>query len=87
MRLNYLTKQIEIVLKKDSQASLPTAPAIQRDAEAYELVIADVLINAGTTQINQGLITNQRLNKNLCGIVHGVVDQVDTTSIFNQYQS
>lgn len=27
------------------------------------------------------------MNKNLCGIVHGVVDQVDTTSIFNQYQS
>lgn len=87
MRLNYLTRQIEIVLKKGSQASSPTAPAIQRDAEAYELVLADVLINAGTTQINQGLITDQRLNKSLCGIVHTVVDQVDTTTIFNQYQS
>ncbi|TQR27209.1 hypothetical protein C7Y47_23625 [Lysinibacillus sphaericus] len=87
MRLNYLTRQIEIVLKKGSQASSPTAPAIQRDAEAYELVLADVLINAGTTQINQGLITDQRLNKSLCGIVHGIVDQVDTTTIFNQYQS
>ncbi|GAB0170555.1 phage tail protein [Lysinibacillus sp. CTST325] len=87
MRLNHLTRQIEVVLKKGSQASSPTAPAIQRDAEAYELVLADVLINAGTTQINQGLITDQRLNKSLCGIAHGVVDQVDTTSIFNQYQS
>jgi len=87
MRLDHLTRQIEIVLKKGSQASNPTAPTIQRDAEAYELVLADVLINAGTTQINQGLITDQRLNKSLCGIVHAVVDQVDTTTIFNQYQS
>ncbi|MFJ7407542.1 MULTISPECIES: hypothetical protein [unclassified Lysinibacillus] len=87
MRLNHLTRQIEIVLKKGSQASSPTAPTIQRDAEAYELVLADVLINAGTTQITQGNITDQRLNKSLCGIVHGVVDQVDTTTIFNQYQS
>ncbi|MFJ5768153.1 hypothetical protein ACIP9C_22755 [Lysinibacillus sp. NPDC093210] len=87
MRLNHLTRQIEIVLKKGSQASSPTAPTIQRDAEAYELVLADVLINAGTTQITQGNITDQRLNKSLCGIVHGFIDQVDTTTIFNQYQS
>jgi len=87
MRLNFLKRQIEIVLKKGSQASSPTAPAVQRDAEAYELVLADVLINAGATKITQANITDQRLNKSLCGIVHGVVDQVDTTSIFNQYQS
>ena len=87
LRLNHLKRQIEIVLKKGSQASSPTAPAIQRDAEAYELVLADVLINAGTTKITQANITDQRLNNSLCGIVHGVVNQVDTTTIFNQYQS
>lgn len=86
MRLNNLTRQIEIVLKKGSQASNPSAPVLQRDAEVYELVLADVLINAGTTQITQGNITDQRLNKSLCGIVHGIIDQVDTTTIFNQYQ-
>ncbi len=87
IRLNHLKRQIEIVLKKGSQASSPTAPTIQRDAEAYELVLADIFINAGTTQITQANITDQRLNNSLCGIVHGVVNQVDTTSIFNQYQS
>ncbi|MGE6516631.1 hypothetical protein [Lysinibacillus sphaericus] len=87
LRLNHLKRQIEIVLKKGSQASNPTAPTIQRDAEAYELVLADIFINAGTTQITQANITDQRLNNSLCGIVHAVVDQVDTTTIFNQYQS
>ena len=87
LRLNHIKRQIEIVLKKGSQASNPTAPTIQRDAEAYELVLADIFINAGTTQITQANITDQRLNNSLCGIVHGVVNQVDTTSVFNQYQS
>ncbi|HCG4535570.1 TPA: hypothetical protein NJY08_004415 [Salmonella enterica subsp. enterica serovar Typhi str. AG3] len=87
MRLNYLTRQIEIVVKKGIFASTPVAPILQRDTDAYELVLADVLIGNGATVITQANITDQRLNTALCGIVHGVVNQVDTTSIFNQYQS
>lgn len=78
---------INIVVKKGRFASSPAAPALTRNADYYELALADVSIGAGTTQIIQGNITDQRLNKSLCGIVHAVVNQVDTTSIFNQYQS
>ena len=67
-------------------ASDPVAPDLQRDPDAYELVLADVLINNGATEITQGNITDLRLDKSLCGIVHNTVDQVDTTTIFNQYQ-
>lgn len=87
MRLNHLTRKIEIVVKKGTFASSPVAPALQRDTDAYELALADVLINNGATQITQANITDQRLNSTLCGIVHGTVNQVDTTTIFNQYQS
>ncbi|GED62715.1 hypothetical protein ACQKEY_19185 [Lysinibacillus fusiformis] len=87
MRLNHLTRKIEIVVKKGTFASSPAAPTLQRDADAYELALADVLINNGATQITQANITDQRLNSTLCGIVHGTVNQVDTTTIFNQYQA
>lgn len=87
LRLNYLTRQIEIVVKKGTFASTPVAPPLQRDTDAYELVLADVFIGNGITQITQINITDQRLNTALCGIVHGTVSQVDTTTIFNQYQS
>ena len=87
MRLNHLTRKIEIVVKKGTFASSPVAPTLQRDADAYELALADVLINNGATQITQANITDQRLNTALCGIVHGTVNQVDTTTIFNQYQA
>lgn len=87
MRLNHLTRKIEIVVKKGTFASSPVAPTLQRDTDAYELALADVLINNGATQITQANITDQRLNSAVCGIVHGTVNQVDTTTIFNQYQA
>lgn len=86
LRKSVADRDIQIVLKKGTFATNPVAPAVVRDADFYELVLADVLINAGATQINQGHITDQRLNSSLCGIVHGVIGQVDTTTIFNQYQ-
>lgn len=76
-----------ITVKKGTFASNPVAPSLQRDADVYELALADVYVGKGVTTITQANITDQRMKNDLCGIVHGVVDQVDTTSIFNQYQS
>ncbi|MFD4491648.1 hypothetical protein [Lysinibacillus fusiformis] len=87
MKLNHIKREIEVLIKKGTFASSPVAPTLQRDADAYELALADVLINNGVTQITQANITDQRLNSALCGIVHGTVNQVDTTTIFNQYQA
>lgn len=87
MRLDFFEREIDVVIKKGVYASTPVPPALQRDADAYELALADVMINNGATFISQANITDLRLNKSLCGIVHGTVDQVDTTTIFNQYQA
>lgn len=85
LQWNYLTRQIAIVLKKGTFASNPVAPVLQRDTDYHELALADVLISNGTTQITQANITDLRLNKECCGIVHGLIDQVDSTELYNQY--
>ena len=87
MRLNHLTRQIEILMKKGAFSSSPVAPSLQRDMEYHELVLADVLIGNGVTRIIQASITDQRFNSALCGIVKGVVDQIDTTDLFAQYDA
>lgn len=87
LQWNYLTRQIVIVVKKGTFASSPVAPVLVRNTDYYELALADVYITNGATQITQANITDQRLNTSLCGIVHGTVNQVDTTTLFNQYQS
>lgn len=87
LRLDFLERRIKAVVKKGDYASSPVAKNLQRDSDAYEIALADVNLSKGIIKITQANITDLRLNKDLCGIVHGVVEQVDTTAIFNQFQS
>lgn len=87
LRMDTVGRAINAKVKKGAFASSPVAPVLQRDADGYEIGIADIYIAAGATQITQANITDLRLNTSLCGIVHGTVEQVDTTTLFNQYLS
>ncbi|MGG2091927.1 hypothetical protein AB1283_04240 [Bacillus sp. S13(2024)] len=87
LQLNYLNRSIAPVIKKGTFASSPVAPTLKRDADVYEIALADIYVGKGVLSISQANIIDLRLNKDLCGIVHGTVDQVDTTAIFNQFQS
>ncbi|NFL75373.1 hypothetical protein FDB81_06435 [Clostridium sporogenes] len=87
LRLDFLERRIKAVVKKGQYGSNPIAPALQRNADAYEIAIADVYVRAGVIAILQSNITDTRLNSNVCGIVHGTISQVDTTEIFRQYQA
>lgn len=86
VRLDLSLRQITIEIKKGTFASSPVAPTLQRDSVIHELGIADVYVGKGVTTISQSYITDLRLNSNYCGIVAGVVEQIDTSSVFNQYQ-
>lgn len=87
LRLDFNVRAISIAVKKGVFASTPVAPTLQRDADAHELALADVYVTKGATTVKQSNITDQRLNNALCGVVHGTVSQVDTTTIFNQYSA
>ena len=86
-RYDVARREVFLEVKQGSFASSPVSPSLQRDADAYELALADIAVNNGVISITQANITDLRLNNELCGVVHGTVDQVDTTSIFNQYQA
>ncbi|NEZ47921.1 hypothetical protein FDF74_12090, partial [Clostridium niameyense] len=87
LRYDVEKREIRACVKKGEFSSTPTAPELTRNADMYELALADIRVSAGAIKVSQADITDLRLNKELCGIVHGVVDQVDTTTIFNQFQS
>ncbi|WP_231272612.1 hypothetical protein [Clostridium botulinum] len=87
LRLDFNKRAINLAIKKGEFSSNAVSKQLQRDADAHEIALADIKISAGAISITQADITDLRLNKNLCGIVHGVVEQVDTTAIFNQFQS
>jgi len=85
IRFDTIGRAIYADIKKGVFASNPVAPALQRDADLYELGIADISIVNGATSITQANITDLRLNTDLCGYVNSLI-QADTTAIFNQYE-
>lgn len=87
LRWDTNTRSITAQILTGTFSSAPVAPAIIRSAEQYDLKLAEISIPAGTTAITQALITDTRLDNSVCGIVTGVVHQVDTTALYNQIQS
>lgn len=86
LRLDTLERCIKWVVKKGELSGRPVAKTLQRDADAYEIALADITINHGATKVTQTMITDLRMNTELCGWVTGSVTQIDTTTLFNQME-
>ena len=86
VQFNTVARSITAKVKKGTFASAPVAPTLQRDADAFELALADVYVGAGVVSIVGANVTDQRLNTALCGLVSSVIS-FDTTAIFDQYQA
>lgn len=76
-----------ITYKKGSPASSPVAPTITRTDTINEYCLATINIAPGTTVITQAMITDTRPNTNVCGWVTALIEQVDTSTLFIQWQS
>ncbi len=72
-------RSIKAVIKKGTPASAAAAPIVQRDANIYELKIADIYIAAGATSITQANITDKRADTSVCGFVTGLINQIDSS--------
>jgi hypothetical protein len=84
LQFNTTGRAITAKVKKGTFSSSPVAPVLQRDADAYELALADVYVGAGVTSIAGANITDQRMTTSLCGIVNSLIT-ADTTTLFTQY--
>lgn len=70
---------------KGTASANPVAPTIRRDADYYDLQLATVSVQHGAIRITQSAITDTRLVNAVCGLVTGVIDQIDTTDLYNQF--
>lgn len=87
VRLDLDNRKIGIVIDEGIPSSSPISKLPQRTSLLYDLVIAQITIPSGTTQITDAMIKDTRFDDNLCGIVTGAVDQIDTTDVYKQYES
>ena len=85
LRWSRSNRSISLEVKTGVATSSPSAPPLERSADNYELMLASISVVAGATSIAQANITDKRPDSTVCGWVKGVVDQIDTTDLFAQY--
>lgn len=87
LRLGFSERNMWLAVKKGTPSINPSTPEVTRTADYYELQLATISIPAGSIKITQAQITDTRMNQDVCGWVTGVVKQLDTTTLFNQFES
>lgn len=84
LRWDLTNREMVLDCKQGTPSSDPTAPALVRTADIYELALADISVLRGLTTISQANITDRRTNTDLCGIVEGTVSQIDWATLTAQ---
>ena len=86
-RLDFTKRDIHIERITGTVAESPVYPEMVRNDVQYDLALAAVYIAPNAIEINDADITDLRPDTDYCGFVTGVVDQIDTTDLFKQYQT
>ncbi len=85
--LNETNRTVNILYKEGVASASPQAPTIIRNADIYELKLCEIAVKSGVNKITQADILDTRLDNSVCGFVTGLVETVDTTELFNQYET
>ena len=84
LRLDFVTRSIKLAMLTGTPSVSPNAPMLTRNANVWELCLATINVPANATEIMPQDIIDTRLDSHLCGFVHGMVDQLDTTEYGNR---
>ena len=80
-------RSVDIYKKEGVPSSNPQPPDIIRESNYYEIVLADIRVSAGATEITNANITDQRENSDLCGlVVPAIPTPLDLDDLYLQYQ-
>lgn len=85
--LNLSNRLIELKVIQGAASANPQAPNHSRAAEVWDLVLAKINVASGAVELSEEDITDTRPDTELCGFVTGVVEQIDTTDLFSQYNA
>ena len=75
-----------IVHRTGTPASSPTPPAINQTEGVVEYRLANIRVNAGVSAITQSMITDRRGSSD-CPWVTSLIYQVDTSTLYDQWQA
>ena len=86
LRYDASSRSCTITTKDGTPAAIPATPALEQTDSVFEYALAYVYVAAGSTQTNQANIADMRGSQD-CPWITGIVKQVDTSTLFLQYQT
>jgi hypothetical protein len=84
---DYTNREMGVSVIKGTPAAAPVAPSPERTSDRYELVVAWVYVRKNVTTLSNTDITDTRADSNICGWVSGLIQQLDTTTLFQQWDA
>ena len=76
----------EIKVLKGATSSTAKAPALTNNSTVRQISLAKIAVNAGVTAITASMITDERLNTSVCGLVTDWVS-IDTSMMHSQFEA
>ena len=85
--LNMVDRTIMAYVVTGEPATSPVRKPLVRSENLYEICLAEVRLAPTTVSVTNASITDTRLNNTLCGIVTGLIDQLDGTELDAQFKA
>lgn len=76
----------EIKVLKGTMSSNPSAPSLTNNSTIRQISLARITVNAGVTAITASMITDERLDTGVCGLVTDWVS-IDTSMMYSQFEA
>ena len=87
LQLDTSNREVTLLTIDGENASTPIKPSITRSATIKQLCLAYIYVPAGATAITQANIIDTRADTEICGWITGLINQVDTSALFLQWQT
>lgn len=78
-------RKAEPYIKYSEYATTPVKPTMERTATVNEYCLAYVYLRAGATSVTAADITDTRADATVCGWVTGLIEQLDSTTLWTQW--
>lgn len=87
MQWNSNDRKINIISKSGTASGDPQPVDLQRDAELWELELAQITVGAGVSSVDQTKIKDMRSDETRCGLVTALLKGIDPSTFLKQSEA
>lgn len=87
IRLDRTNRLVYAAVVKGDPSASPVHPVLSRSDDVYEIGLYDVRVGYDASSLSDADITDMRGDATRCGAVTGVINQVDLSTLYTQFEA